>query len=76
MNVKSYKKGGCGCCVCGQDLDKAKGSKKVRYWIQYRLPDGKQHKECVSFSIEEARDVEGKRRAHVLMGDVANLIKL
>jgi integrase len=47
---------------CGLDLDKAKRSKKVKYWIQYRLPGGKQRKEFVSYSIEEARDADGKRR--------------
>jgi integrase len=50
-------------CPCGQDLDKAKRSKKVRYWISYRLPNGKQRRESVGFSIEEARDAEGKRRS-------------
>jgi integrase len=47
---------------CGLGLDKAKRSKKVKYWIQYRLPGGKQRKEFVSYSIEEARDADGKRR--------------
>jgi len=47
---------------CGLDLDKAKRSKKVKYWIQYRLPGGKQRKEYVGKSIEEARDADGKRR--------------
>ena len=47
---------------CGLDLDKAKRSKKVKYWIQYRLPGGKQRKELVGYSIEEARDADGKRR--------------
>jgi integrase len=49
-------------CACGKDLDKAKRSKLVRYWIQYRLPGGKQRKEFVGDSIEEARDADGKRR--------------
>jgi integrase len=49
-------------CSCGRDLDKAKRSKLVRYWIQYRLPGGKQRKEFVGDSIEEARDADGKRR--------------
>lgn len=50
-------------CSCGQNLDKAKRCKeKVRYWIQYRLPGGKQRKECVGYSVEEARDADGKRR--------------
>ncbi|MFC1532895.1 tyrosine-type recombinase/integrase [Thermodesulfobacteriota bacterium] len=50
-------------CKCGVDLDKAKRVKeKVRYWIKYRLPGGKQKKESIGFSIEEARDADGKRR--------------
>lgn len=49
-------------CSCGQNLDKAKRSRRVRYWIQYRLPDGKQRKEFVGCSIDEARDGDGKRR--------------
>jgi len=53
---------------CGTDLDKAKRSKKVKYWIMYRLPNGKQRKEAVSsfeglnpYSIEDARGAEAKR---------------
>ena len=34
-------------CKCGQDLDKSKRSQKVRYWISYRMPDGKQRRESV-----------------------------
>ena len=49
-------------CACGEDLDKAKRSKRVRYWIKYRLPGGKQRKEAVGYSVEEARDADGKRR--------------
>jgi integrase len=50
-------------CICGGDLDRAKRSKKVKYWINYRLPGGKQRRELVGFSVEEARDAEGKRRS-------------
>ncbi len=50
-------------CDCGEDLVKAKKSKRVRYWISYRLPGGKQKRESVGFSIEEAKDAEGKRRS-------------
>ena len=49
-------------CTCGQDLDKAKRSRNVKYWISYRLPGGKQRRELIGTSIEEARDAEGKRR--------------
>ena len=49
-------------CTCGADLIKAKRAQKVRYWITYRLPGGKQRKEAVGFSIEDARAAEGKRK--------------
>ncbi len=49
-------------CSCGEDLVRLKRSKKVKYWIAYRLPGGKQRRECVGYSIEEARDADGKRR--------------
>ena len=39
-------------CICGNDLDRAKRSKKVKYWINYRLPGGKQRREFVGFSVE------------------------
>ena len=45
------------CLSCGKDLKKA----KVRYWISYYLPDGKQRRELVGTSIKEARQAEGKR---------------
>ena len=41
-------------CLCGQDLDKAKRSKRVKYWIGYRLPGGKQRRELVGTSIQDA----------------------
>jgi len=50
-------------CNCGAELEKLKRAKeKVRYWISYRLPGGKQRREPVGFSIWEARDADGKRR--------------
>jgi len=50
-------------CSCGEDLVQLKRSKKVKYWITYRLPGGRQRREVVGDSIEEARDAEGKRRS-------------
>ena len=50
-------------CSCGNDLVAAKRSKKVRYWVNYRLPGGKQRREPVSFTLEEARAADGKRKA-------------
>lgn len=50
------------CLNCGNDMDKSKRSKKVRYWVSYRLPGGKQRREFVGTSIESARDADSKRR--------------
>jgi integrase len=52
-------------------MDKAKRSKRVNFWITYRIPDwrdenGKpkylQRREFVGLSIKEAGDAEGKRK--------------
>ena len=51
------------CAGCDNDLVKAKRGGKVRYWIHYRVPSGKQRWEFVGVSIEEARAAEGKRKA-------------
>ena len=51
------------CINCGNDMDKSKRSKKVRFWINYVLPGGKQRREFVGYSIREARDADGKRGA-------------
>jgi len=49
-------------CSCGEGLVKLKRSGKMNYWIAYRLPGGKQRRELIGESIEEARDADGKRR--------------
>lgn len=49
------------CLSCGKDMEKAKRSQNVRYWISYYLPGGKQRRELVGTSIKEARQAEGKR---------------
>ena len=55
-------------CKCGADLDKLKRARKNKFWISYRMPDGKQRKESISkfegvdpFSISDAKEVESKR---------------
>ena len=50
-------------CRCSEDLDKAKRSKRVKYWISFRMPDGKQVRESVGYSIQEARDADGKKKS-------------
>jgi integrase len=50
------------CLSCGYDLERAKRSQNVRYWISYYLPGSKkQRRELVGNSIKEARQAEGKR---------------
>ena len=53
---------------CGVDLDKAKKGKKVRYWINYYMPDGKQRRESVgsfegldAYSVTDAKEALSKR---------------
>ena len=55
-------------CPCGEDLDRAKRSGRVNYWIAYRLPGGKQRRESVAAmeglsgnSIDDARTALSKR---------------
>lgn len=49
-------------CSCGEDLDKQKKAGRIRYWINFRAK-GKQYRQFVGYSIEEAKDADGKRRA-------------
>jgi hypothetical protein len=56
-------------CTCGEDLDKAKKSKRVRYWVNFRMPDGSQCRHAVGsfegltpYSIEDARVADSKRK--------------
>jgi len=62
------------CIGCGEDLDRAKQSKRVKYWIKYRLPSGKQRLEQAGFSIEKARDAEGKRRGQKREGRIFEML--
>ncbi len=52
-------------CGCGEDLVKAKKSSRVRFWINYRLPGGKQVRkiEGDGFDLTEAKAAEGKTRS-------------
>ena len=47
-------------CACGQDMDKAKKAKKVKYHITYRV-NGSQKQEFVGYSIEDAGDADAGR---------------
>ena len=56
-------------CKCGENLDQAKRSRRVKYWIKYRLPDGTQRKESENamkdldgYSIDDAKAAYAKRQ--------------
>jgi integrase len=61
-------------CKCGEKLDAAKRSGRVRYWISFRLPGGKQRSEPVGFSIDMARDADGKRRGQKREGRIFDIL--
>ena len=68
-------------CKCGRSMDKAKKAKKVKYWISYRLPNGKIRRESVDaikdlngYSIEHARDAFAKRRVQKRENRVMEMI--
>ena len=67
-------------CKCSENLDKAKKSKRVKYWIQYRLPDGRQKKESLAkfkdlneYSIEDARKAEAQRTVQKTEGRIVEM---
>jgi integrase len=56
-------------CKCGQSMDKAKKAQKVKYWINYKLPNGRYSRENINsfedlngYSIEDAEAALAKRR--------------
>ncbi len=56
-------------CKCGAGLDKLKRNKKIKYWVSYRMPDGKQRRESLAtienvnpYSIEDAKAIMAKRK--------------
>jgi integrase len=52
-------------CACGEDIVKAKRSERVRYWMSYRLPGGKQVRkiEGSGYSLTDTIAAEGKTKA-------------
>jgi len=69
-------------CKCGESMDKAKKSKRVKYWIQYRLETGKQKKESLArfkdlneYSIDDARKAEAQRIVQRTEGRIDEMFK-
>jgi len=49
-------------CKCGEDLVKAKRSKRVKYWIYYRIPGSRRlHNQIVGDDLQDAKDAFAKR---------------
>ena len=61
------------CAECGDNIDRQKRNGNARFWITYRL-SGKQRKEFVGHSIEEARDADGKRRGQRHEGRIFEIL--
>jgi len=61
-------------CKCGENLDRAKRSGRVNYYVNFRLPGGKQRRELVGKSIEDAKAAEGKRRAQKKEGRIFDML--
>jgi len=57
-------------CSCGEDLQKARRSQRVKYHIHYRLPSGKQIKQLIGKSLDDARAADGKRKGQKREGRV------
>lgn len=60
-------------CRCGEDLDKAKRSRRIEYWIYYRV-GRKQKVEHVGKSLTDARTAEGKRKTQKREGKIFDLM--
>lgn len=49
-------------CSCGENLQTARKSERVKYHVTYRLPSGKQRRELVGTSLSDAYAADGKKK--------------
>jgi integrase len=61
------------CAKCGDHLDKQKRNGKARYWVIYRIA-GKERREFAGYSVQEARDAEGKRKGQKREGRILEML--
>jgi len=61
-------------CSCGNDLMKARRAQRAQYFIDYRMPDGRQKRESVGYSYDEARAAEGKRLSQKKEGRIFDML--
>jgi integrase len=62
-------------CACGQDMDKAKKAKKVKYHITYRL-NGKQKQEFVGSSIKAAKKADDGRKTQKVENKLEDMLDI
>ena len=62
-------------CRCGENLDKAKKSGRVRYWITYYLPGNKMKWELSGESLDDARSLEADQRLLKKSGKLPELMR-
>ena len=62
------------CKKCGENFQKAKKAQTLRYWIQFRLPNGTQRKEYVGTSLTEAQASDGKRKGQKAENRILDMI--
>lgn len=61
-------------CECGEDLQKARRSERVKYHVAYRLPSGKQRRELVGTSLNDARALDGKKKGEKREGKLFDVL--
>ncbi|VVS95318.1 tyrosine-type recombinase/integrase [Desulfoluna spongiiphila] len=60
-------------CKCGADLVEAK-RRGIRYWLHYRLPDGRRLREYAGATFAEAKAAEGKRVSQKAEGRILEAV--
>jgi len=69
-------------CKCGSNMDSFKKQSKIKYWIQYRLPNGKQKKEFIrdphnkknKGTYDDALAAHGKRKSQIKEDRIMDMI--
>lgn len=60
-------------CKCGADLVAAK-RRGIKYWLHYRLPDGRRLREYAGDTLAEAKAAEGKRLSQKAEGRILEAV--
>ncbi|MCP4160578.1 MAG: site-specific integrase [Deltaproteobacteria bacterium] len=60
-------------CKCGEDLKKARRSKRVKFYVYYTIK-GKQYLECYQYSLDKAKAADGKIKGLKKEGRILDII--